>query len=200
MPANYPGQRAKFGAFTLDVTSGELRKHGTKLRFGEQPFQILSLLLERRGELVSREELHKRLWPSDTFVDFDHGLNSAIRRLRDALGDQQEEPRWVETVPRRGYRFIGEVHWRTNGAGVTARQPEPQEVQEGAEVEHHEAGKTEKRTRKRAGIGVAVAAALVVCAWFAWRVPGERRSASLAAQVKTLAVLPLENLSGDAQL
>jgi TolB-like protein/DNA-binding winged helix-turn-helix (wHTH) protein len=196
MPANYPGQRAKFGTFTLDVTSGELRKHGTKLRLGEQPFQILSLLLERRGELVSREELLKRLWPSDTFVDFDHGLNSAIRRLRDALGDQQEEPRWVETVPRRGYRFIGEVEWGTNGAGIAAKQPEPREA---PEQEHNEAGKTGKRTRKRNAIAIAVAAALVVGAWFAWRLAGERRSASLAAQVKALAVLPLENLSGDAK-
>jgi len=196
MPANYPGQRAKFGTFTLDVTSGELRKHGTKLRLGEQPFQILSLLLERRGELVSREELLKRLWPSDTFVDFDHGLNSAIRRLRDALGDQQEEPRWVETVPRRGYRFIGEVEWGTNGAGIAAKQPEPREA---PEQEHNEAGKTGKRTRKRNAIAIAVAAALVVGAWFAWRLAGERRNASLAAQVKALAVLPLENLSGDAK-
>ena len=196
MPANYPGQRAKFGTFTLDVTSGELRKHGTKLRLGEQPFQILSLLLERRGELVSREELLKRLWPSDTFVDFDHGLNSAIRRLRDALGDQQEEPRWVETVPRRGYRFIGEVEWGTNGAGIAAKQPEPREA---PEQEHNEAGKTGKRTRKRNAIAIAVAAALVVGAWFAGRLAGERRNASLAAQVKALAVLPLENLSGDAK-
>ena len=196
MPANYPGQRAKFGTFTLDVTSGELRKHGTKLRLGEQPFQILSLLLERRGELVSREELLKRLWPSDTFVDFNHGLNSAIRRLRDALGDQQEEPRWVETVPRRGYRFIGEVEWGTNGAGIAAKQPEPREA---PEQEHNEAGKTGKRTRKRNAIAIAVAAALVVGAWFAWRLAGERRNASLAAQVKALAVLPLENLSGDAK-
>jgi TolB-like protein/DNA-binding winged helix-turn-helix (wHTH) protein/Tfp pilus assembly protein PilF len=188
-----------FGAFTLDVTSGELRKLGTKLRLGEQPFQILSLLLERRGELVSREELHKRLWRSDTFVDFDHGLNSAIRRLRDALGDQQEEPRWVETVPRRGYRFIGEVHWGANGAGVTAKLPEPRELQKAAEVEHNEDRKTEKSTRKRAVVGVAIAAALAAGAWFAWAVAGERRSASLAAQVKTLAVLPLENLSGDSK-
>jgi TolB-like protein/DNA-binding winged helix-turn-helix (wHTH) protein/Flp pilus assembly protein TadD len=199
MPENYPGQRAKFGAFTLDVISGELNKHGTKLRLGEQPFQILCLLLERRGELVSREELHKRLWPSDTFVDFDHGLNSAIRRLRDALGDQQDEPRWVETVPRRGYRFIGVVQWVTNGAGITAKPLEPLEVQEAADVEHTEDRKTEKSMPKRAALGIAVAAALVVGAWFAWRMAGERRSASLAAQVKTLAVLPLENLSGDAK-
>jgi TolB-like protein/DNA-binding winged helix-turn-helix (wHTH) protein/Tfp pilus assembly protein PilF len=199
MPARYPGQRAKFGAFTLDVTSGELRKHGTKLRLGEQPFQILSLLLEQRGEMVSREELHNRLWPSETFVDFDHGLNSAMRRLRDVLGDRQEEPRWVETVPRRGYRFIGEVQWGSNGAGLTAKQPELQKLQEAVEVEHHEVRQTEKGTRKRAAIGVAIAAALAVVAWFAWRAAGERRSASLAAQVKTLAVLPLENLSGDAK-
>ena len=192
MLANHPGQRVAFGAFTLDVTSGELRKHGTKIKLGEQPFQILSLLLERRGELVLREELHKRLWPSDTFVDFDHGLNSAMRRLRDVLGDGQEKPQWVETVPRRGYRFIGEVRSGTNGAGVATKPAAPQDV---VEVAHREAGRTESKVSKWGALAIAVA--LAVSAWFAWRVSGERRSANLAAQVKTLAVLPLENLSGD---
>jgi len=194
MLSNHPSQRVTFGAFTLDVTSGELRKHGTKLKLGEQPFQILSLLLERRGELVLREELHKRLWPSDTFVDFDHGLNSAMRRLRDVLGDEQEKPQWVETVPRRGYRFIGDVQSGTNGAGVTTK---PAERQEAVEVADREAGKTESKVWKWAAMGVGIAVALAVGAWFAWRVAGERRSANLAGQVKTLAVLPLENLSGD---
>jgi TolB-like protein/DNA-binding winged helix-turn-helix (wHTH) protein len=199
MIADHGGQRATFGAFTLDVTSGELRKYGTKLKLGEQPFQILSLLLERRGELVSREELHKRLWPSDTFVDFEHGLNSAVRRLRDALGDGQEKPLWVDTVPRRGYRFIGAVEWETNGAGGAAKQAEALVVQEAPEAAQGERRKTEKKTRTSAAIGVGIAAALVVGVWFAWRMAGERRSANLAAQVKTLAVLPLENLSGDAK-
>ena len=178
MPSNHLGQRVTFGAFTLDVTSGELRKHGTKLKLGEQPFQILSLLLERHGELVLREELHKRLWPSDTFVDFDHGLNSAMRRLRDVLGDEQEKPQWVETVPRRGYRFIGEAHLGTNGARAANKPAEPQEVQAQAETANGEAEKTQSKAWKWAAMGVGIALALVVGAGFAWRAAGERRSAA----------------------
>ena len=97
----------RFGVFQLDVRAGELHKNGVKLKLQDQPFKVLCLLLERPGDLVSREEIRNRLWPADTFVDFDHGLNAAIKRLRDALGDSAENPRFVETVARRGYRFIG---------------------------------------------------------------------------------------------
>jgi DNA-binding winged helix-turn-helix (wHTH) protein/Tol biopolymer transport system component len=99
----------RFGVFELDLQGGELRKSGLRMKLQEQPFQVLAALLERPGELVSKEELRKRLWPDDTFVDFDHGLGSAINRLRDALGDSAENPRFVETLPRRGYRFIAPV-------------------------------------------------------------------------------------------
>src|SRR5229473_7385544 len=99
-----------FGAFQIDLSSGELRKRGIKLRLQEQPFQILVMLLERPGEVVTREELRSRLWSSDTFVDFDVGLNNAILRLRNVLGDSTEKPRFIETLPRRGYRFIAAVH------------------------------------------------------------------------------------------
>jgi DNA-binding winged helix-turn-helix (wHTH) protein len=108
---------ASFGPYTLDLRSGEFRKFGLRVKMGEQPFQILAMLLERPGEMVSREELRARLWPSDTFVDFDHGLNSAVQRLRDCLSDTAEKPQWVETVPRRGYRFVGNVDW-TNRSGA----------------------------------------------------------------------------------
>ena len=91
----------------MDELAGELRKDGVKIRLQEQPFQILQILLERPGEVVTREDLRKRVWPSDTFVDFDHGINNAIKRLREALGDIAETPRYVETLPRRGYRFVG---------------------------------------------------------------------------------------------
>ena len=100
----------QFGIFELDLRAGELRRNGFKVRLQEQPLQILTLLLERRGDVVTRDELQKRLWPADTFVDFDHGLNAAIRRLRDALGDSAENPRFVETVARRGYRFLTPVN------------------------------------------------------------------------------------------
>jgi TolB-like protein/Tfp pilus assembly protein PilF len=96
----------RFGGFELDQSSGELRKDGTKIRLQEQPLQVLQILLETPGRLISREELQQRIWPSDTFVDFDHGINNAIKRLREALGDTAEIPRFVETRPRRGYRFI----------------------------------------------------------------------------------------------
>jgi DNA-binding winged helix-turn-helix (wHTH) protein len=99
----------RFGVFELDRISGELHKQGLKVRLSEQPLQILLLLIERAGEPVARDEMRQRLWPAETFVDFDAGLNSAIKRLRDALGDPAENPRLIETIPRRGYRFIGPV-------------------------------------------------------------------------------------------
>jgi Tol biopolymer transport system component/DNA-binding winged helix-turn-helix (wHTH) protein len=105
----------RFGNFEVDLRSGELRKAGAKLKLSGQPFQVLSILLERPGEVVTREELQKRLWP-DTFVDVDHNLNTAINKIREVLGDSAESPRFVETVPRRGYRFIAPVE----GNGVAA--------------------------------------------------------------------------------
>ena len=98
----------RFEDFEVDLRTGELRKAGVKLKFGGQPFQVLSILLEHPGEVVTREELQKRLWP-DTFVDVDHNLNTAINKIREVLGDSAESPRFVETLPRRGYRFIGEL-------------------------------------------------------------------------------------------
>lgn len=101
--------RVRFNVYEADLRTGELRKHGNRLRLQEQPFQVLSLLLERPGELVTREELRQKLWPADTFVDFDHSLNTAINKLRETLGDSSSEPRFIETLPRRGYRFIAAV-------------------------------------------------------------------------------------------
>jgi DNA-binding winged helix-turn-helix (wHTH) protein len=100
---------ARFGVFELDLSAGELRKSGVKLRLQGQPFQVLALLLERAGEVVTREELQQKLWPTDTFVDFDHSLNTAINKVREALGDSASSPRYVETLARRGYRFIAPV-------------------------------------------------------------------------------------------
>lgn len=97
----------RFGEFELDQHSGELRRNGAKVRLQEQPLRILQILLEQPGKLVPREELQARVWPSDTFVDFDHGINNAVKRLREALSDLAETPRFIETLPRRGYRFIG---------------------------------------------------------------------------------------------
>ena len=98
-----------FGAFELDLRTNELRRKGVQISVQEQPLQVLAMLLEHPGELITREELRRKLWPDDTFVDFDHGLNSAVNRLRNALGDSADNPRFIETIPRRGYRFVGQV-------------------------------------------------------------------------------------------
>jgi TolB-like protein/Tfp pilus assembly protein PilF len=112
----------RFGIFEVDSQSGELRRHGLKVRLQEQPFQALVMLLERTGEVVTREQLQKKLWPADTFVDFDRGLNRAINRLRDALGDDSNNPRFIETLPQRGYRFI--VSIETQAANRSVRLSE----------------------------------------------------------------------------
>src|SRR6516225_5039407 len=119
-PQSQLPQFLRFDVFGVDVRAGELRRNGAKLKLQEQPFQVLCALLEHPGELVTREELRSRLWPADTFVDFDHGLNAAIRRLREALGDSAEIPRFVETVARRGYRFIGNLE--TTAPAVSAKR------------------------------------------------------------------------------
>ena len=112
--------RVRFGPFELDLRAGELCKDGRQIRLQEQPFQILRMLLESSGEVVSREEIRKRLWPDDTVVEFDHSINAAVKRLRDVLRDSSGKPRYIETVARRGYRFIADV-----GAAKQARLPEP---------------------------------------------------------------------------
>ena len=109
----------RFGVFELDLSAGELRKNGVKLRLQGQPFQVLTLLLERSGEVVTREELQQKLWPSDTFVDFDHSLNTAINKVREALGDSASSPRFVETLARRGYRFIAPVQGEPENSAAT---------------------------------------------------------------------------------
>lgn len=121
--------RVRFGLFQLDLHCGELSKGELKLKLQGQPIELLSALLERPGELVTREELRQRLWPRDTFVDFEHSLNTAVRKLRQALGDEADTPRYIETLPKRGYRFIGEIldeeaatpSFRADGEGVLRR-------------------------------------------------------------------------------
>ena len=109
MSASAISGKVRFGVFEADLSAGELRKQGIKIKLHDQPFTVLTVLLERPGELITREEICQRLWPADTFVDSEVGLNSAVMKLRDALGDSAESPRFVETFPRRGYRFIASV-------------------------------------------------------------------------------------------
>src|SRR5580700_6079240 len=110
MGPSVPSSRLiRFGVFELNLRSGELQKQGRKIRLEGQPVDVLICLLENPGELVTREELHRKLWPADTFVNFEHGLNAAVKRLRQALNDSAGNPRFVETLPRRGYRFIAPI-------------------------------------------------------------------------------------------
>jgi TolB-like protein/DNA-binding winged helix-turn-helix (wHTH) protein len=174
-------RRFRFGLFEADLNSSELRKNGVKIKLQEQPFQILALLLEHRGELVTREELQKKLWPADTFVDFDVGLNVAIKKLRDAIGDSAENSRFVETIPRHGYRFISGV----------------EEVEAVAEE-----SRPSKKARQRNVIWVsalAVAGAVIMLLALNAGRPGfPFRRKPKASVIRSIAVLPLENLSGDS--
>lgn len=115
--------RVRFGPFEADLKTGELWRDGNRQRVQEQPFQILALLLARPGDLVTREEIRQKLWPADTFVDFDHSLNTAINKLREALGDSAAKPQYVETLARRGYRFVGQVN--APAGEPNAAEPEP---------------------------------------------------------------------------
>lgn len=108
----------RFGIYEVNLRAGELRKDGAKIKLQEQPFKVLAMLLEHPGEMVAREELQKALWSTDTFVDFEHGINKAINKIREALGDDADNPRFVETLPRRGYRFIYPVAPVDVGAGL----------------------------------------------------------------------------------
>ena len=124
----------RFGVFEVDLAAGELRKSGMRLRLQGQPFQVLALLLERAGEVVTREDLQQKLWPSDTFVDFDHSLNTAINKLREALGDSASSPRYVETLARRGYRFIAPLQLEPKAAEPSPPPPALKLVPKGAGV------------------------------------------------------------------
>src|SRR5260370_17996512 len=105
MADSRPARRYRFGAFEADASTGELRRQGIRIKLNAQPFQVLLMLLERPGDLLTREEISRELWPDGTFVDYEHGVNSAVNRVREALGDPASNPRFVETLARRGYRF-----------------------------------------------------------------------------------------------
>jgi DNA-binding winged helix-turn-helix (wHTH) protein len=156
----------RFSVFELDLKAGELRRNGSRVRLQEQPLQILVSLLERPGEVVGRDELRKKLWAADTFVDFDHGLNAAIRRLRDALGDSADTPRFVETVARRGYRFIAPLSQPLPSAAI----PAPGAPHETGPGEGAGTPKAVSGQRQRIWLlGIAIVAALVACTLVAWR-------------------------------
>ena len=189
--------RVRFGVFEADLLAGELRKHGSKIRLQEQPFQVLALLLERRGETVTRDELRNRLWTADTFVDFDHGLNKAINKIREALGDSAANPRFVETVARRGYRFIADV------TAVAAVPADTSEASAGTLVpaEHGAAESVPKQEihRRPAWWSASTLAGLVLIVTSLVLLIGPLGfKGRVSPAFRSLAVLPLESLSGDA--
>jgi TolB-like protein/DNA-binding winged helix-turn-helix (wHTH) protein/Flp pilus assembly protein TadD len=179
----------RFGAFEVDLRKGEVRKHNFRLRLQDQPFRILQILLEHPGELVTREEIQRRIWPADTFVDFEKGLNNAIRKLRDALGDSAEEPRFIETHSGRGYSFIGAVT-ATNGASQKGKAVSPVEVSVPA---------PSRSLYRRLAVGAVVLLAFVATL-FGFDVGGVREhwlTRASSPVIHSLAVLPLQNLSND---
>ena len=160
----------RFGAFEVDAREGELRKSGLRIKLQDQPFQVLVMLLERPGEMVTREELQRRLWPADTFVDFDHSLNSAIKKLREALGDQAENPRFIETLHRRGYRFIASVE----DLDPTGTQAEAKSAKPSPEAARESARRAVRRRAKIVGAVAALLAVGGVVAWWASPSPAPR--------------------------
>jgi len=191
--ANEPSGRLRFGVFEVDLRAGELTKRGVRVRLQQQPFQVLASLVGRPGELVTREELREKLW-SRTVVDFDHGLNKAINKIRDALGDSAENPRFVETVARRGYRFLADVT-PIDGAVATSEPGRSDAPAPAAPREPTESGTGPKRaSRIRAVSAAGVGVALAIAAALSWVLYSQNRF----VPIRSLAVLPLESLSGDA--
>src|SRR5882762_5035978 len=190
--------RLRFGVFELDPRAGELRKHGLRVRLQEQPFQVLAMLLEHPGEVLTREELQRRLWPADTFVDFDHGLNKAISKIREALGDSAESPRFVETVARRGYRFLAEVKV-ADAASVLSPEPatQPHPTTEPGDRSNLP-GKLAMFKRHLPSLAWKISLfvlLLLVASLAAWKLHSWNRPSLV---IHSLAVLPLESLSSDA--
>ena len=195
MQANDPLRRLGFGVFEVDLRAGQLTKRGRRLRLQEQPFQVLAMLLEKPGELVTREELRSRLWPS-TVVDFDHGLNKAISKIREALGDSAEGPRFVETVARRGYRFLADVAVVDTANGQLEAVPEGSRPKDPTFVDLTHAGASPMRSlRPYAWRLFGLGLALVLAVSLSWTLYSLNQS---SPKIRSLAVLPLENLSGDA--
>jgi TolB-like protein/DNA-binding winged helix-turn-helix (wHTH) protein len=178
--------RLRFDGFELDVRAGELRKNGVRLRLRGQPLQVLEILLERPGDLVTREDLQARIWPADTFVDFDHSLHNAIARVREALGDSAETPRYIETLPRRGYRYIGPVEdfqmpRLAAETGDRASQPV-------API---------RTPKRKMGSLVLVLSAFFTLGLVAWTMWSYVHAKAAVPPIRSIAVLPLDNLSGD---
>ena len=180
------GRLLRFDIFELDLRAGELRKSGVKLRLQGQPLEVLGILLQRAGDVVTREELRAQIWTADTFVDFDHSLHNAINRIREALGDSAEKPRYIETLPRRGYRFIGKVE--------EVGSPKPEPASQIAQTTEVPVAAT--RPRGRLAIALTVLTLIAIGSGF-WLASAYSRRTVAAPPIRSIAVLPLENFSGD---
>ena len=191
-PPRSTSEVVRFGTFEVDVRSGELRKAGIRIALQDQPLRVLTRLIQRPGEVVTREELQRELWPDNTFLDFEQGLNAAIKRLRDALGDSAESPRFVETLPRRGYRFIAPVV----GGVMSADLPPPTVIQP----------RSTARSMRMAVVAVLALATIAAAAW--WRTanppvsvqPDGVTGASLVDATEVVAVAAFENSTNDSGL
>jgi TolB-like protein/DNA-binding winged helix-turn-helix (wHTH) protein len=189
-PASFP-KAVRFALFQVDFRAGDLRKDGRRIRLQEQPFQVLATLLEHAGEVVTREELQRKLWPADTFVDFDHGLNSAVARLREALNDSAECPKYIETVARRGYRFIGQLEENGNSLDATKEAPRS-EISVEPSLQPPSA-------KWKTGGSVLVGFSLLVFAAAFYFLGHPVRSTELNKTIESVAVLPFENAGSNPE-
>jgi TolB-like protein/DNA-binding winged helix-turn-helix (wHTH) protein/Flp pilus assembly protein TadD len=180
-----PSGIVRFGTFEADLRSGELRKQGKRIKIQEQPFHVLTVLLQRPGEVVTREELRNQNWPPDTFVDFDNSLNTAINKLRDTLGDSANSPRFIETLPRRGYRFIAPV--------VSEQESKPPVCGEESKTAENQPAR-KSRTRRWLVFAALMTLISLALAYVALHIRARDVGHS---KINSLAVLPLKNLSGD---
>lgn len=209
MPGDLQSSRAlRFGPFEADLNSCELRKHGVKLKVSEQPFQILAILLEKPGQIVTREELRALLWHGDTFVDFDHGMNNAVMRLREVLGDSSGNPRYIETIPKRGYRFVSAVTSVAPSesvgfastqyvAAISSRLASSPSIQREADLVYVD--RSRLTLPRIALITVLTLIVVGLSALTVHYVHGVDASRMLAQRNSSLVVLPLEDLSGDKE-
>jgi len=183
----------RFEGYQVDLQTGELRKNGTKVRLSGQPFQILALLLERPGELISREELRTKLWPDEVFVDFDHSLNAAVNKLREALCDSTSDVRFIETLPKRGYRFIGPIETRDKPATLQVHVVSPGPAPPARRNRLNRLHITLKHTL---ALSVLMLAGLLTGLYLYSR-RSHNPSGNVVPAIHSIAVLPLKNLSGD---